>query len=117
MRDPTLDQFFQAFRVTQIEDADSAPPVLILVRGTDSAAGSSDLLAGGALRVDELVIWKHEMRAVTDVQSSFDVNPICDQLVDFGEQCFDVEHNTIPDRAAHARMKYPARYLVENERL
>jgi hypothetical protein len=69
-----------------------------------------------ALSVDELVIRKNEMRAVADIESAFDVDSVGDELVDLGEQCVRIEHDTVADCAAHALMQNAARDLVEDER-
>src|SRR5687768_4129885 len=115
--DTPLDQLFQAIRIAQIQNANAPTSVLILVCRADSPAGCPDLLAGRALGIDELVIRKHEVRAIAHIETPLDVDPVRDQLVDLREQSLDVEHHTIADRAAHAGMQYAARNLMQHEGL
>ena len=117
VRDSALDQLSQALRVSQVENANAAAAVLVLVGRADSATSRSDLLAGRALAVYELVIRQHEVRAIADVQPALDVDPVRDQLVDLREQRLDVEHHSVADRAPHAGVQNSARDLVEHERL
>ena len=115
--DAALHEPSQPLGVAQVEHADPTPAELVLIRWSDSPSGRSDLFAGRALTVYQLVIRKHEMGAVAHIQPTFDVDAIGNQLVDLGEQRLDVEHNTVADRAPNTGMKNPARDLVQHERL
>src|SRR5882762_7611029 len=117
VRNSTLDQFSQPLGIPQIEDADSAAAKFVLVRRADSPSCSSDLLAGRALAVDQLVIGQHEMRAVAYVEPSLDVDTIGNELVDLREKGLDIQYDSVADRAPHARMENSARDLMEDERL
>src|ERR1700681_2414542 len=115
--DSALDQLSQTLRIPQVEHADPAPSVLILVRWTNSTARGADLLARGALAVDQLVIGQHEVSAIAHIEAAFDVDAIGHQLVYLGEECLDIENDAVADRAAHAGVQNPAPKLVEHERL
>jgi hypothetical protein len=57
------------------------------------------------------------MGAIAHVEPALDVNAVSNELVNFGEQSFHVEHNPIADGTANAGMEYSARNLMEHERL
>src|SRR5450759_1956808 len=117
VRDSALDQFSQPLRVPQVQDADPAAAKFVLVCRADPASRRADLLACRALAVDQLVIRQHEVRAIAHVQASLDVDAVGDELVYLREQRLDVKNDSVADRAPHARVKYSARNLVEDERL
>jgi hypothetical protein len=56
-RDAALDELTQTGRMAEIEDANTAPRDLVLVRGADTAPGRSDCLVRRILAVEQLVIW------------------------------------------------------------
>ena len=107
----------QAVAIAQVEHADAAARDLVLVRRADAAPRRAERLRVRALRVDELVIRQHEVRAIAHVEAAFDVDAVGDELVDFGEQRLGIEHDAVADRAAHARVQNAARNLVQNERV
>ena len=117
MSHASLDQLAQTVRIPEVENADSTPTKLVLISGSDSATGRSDLFAGRALAVDQLVIRKDEVRAIAHVQTSLDVDSIRDELVDFREKRLHIQHHTIANGAADAGVQNSARNLVKNERL
>ena len=57
------------------------------------------------------------MRAIADVETTFDVDAVRDELVDLGEQRLGIEHDAVADRAPHARVQNAARNLVQDERV
>ncbi len=57
------------------------------------------------------------MRALTHVESTFDVDAVLDQLVDLSEKRLGIEHNAVSDRAAHTLVENAARDLVQHERV
>jgi hypothetical protein len=113
---PTSTRFSEALRVAQVEHAHAAPRDLVLVRRADPAPGRPDRLARRALRVDELVMREHEVRALAHVQPPLDVDAVAHQLVDLVEQRVRVEHDAVADGAPHAGVQDPARDLVQHER-
>src|SRR5712671_4973441 len=117
VRDSALHELSQPLRIPQVEDANSAAAILVLVGRTDSAAGGADFLAGGALAVDQLVIGQDEVSAIAHIEAAFDIDAIGYQLVYLGEERFDVENDAVADRAPYAWVQDPARNLVEHERL
>jgi hypothetical protein len=116
MRDPALDERAQPLRVPQIEHADAAPGDLVLVRGTDAPPGGADLLARGALAVEQLVIRHHQMGAVAHIEPSRHVHAVGDQLLDLVEKRIGVEHDSVTNGAPHPRVKDAAWDLMEHER-
>ncbi len=115
VRDAAFHKLVQLFGMAQIEHAHAAARDLVLIGGPDAAAGGADRLARGALAVHELVVRQHEMRAVAHVESALDIHAVGDEFVDLGEQRLGIEHDAVPDRAAHAGMQDAARDLVEHE--
>src|SRR6478672_11195917 len=65
VRDTALDELAQPLRISQVEHANAASTVLVLVRRPDSPPRRADLLARRALFVDQLVVGENEVRAVT----------------------------------------------------
>jgi hypothetical protein len=61
------------------------------------------------------VIREHEVSAVADVESPFDVNAVGNETVDFGEQRVRIEHDAVAHRASHARVQDAARNLAQDE--
>jgi len=57
------------------------------------------------------------MCSIAYIQASLNIDAVGDQLIDFGEQRFGVEHDTISYRAPNAAMQNSARDLMQNERL
>src|SRR5690349_18028417 len=101
--------------MAEIEHAHAASRDLVLIRRTNPATGGANLFTRGALPVEQLVIRQHQMRAITDVETSFDVDPISDESIDLGEQRVGIEHDTIADRAPHARVQNSTRNLTKHE--
>src|SRR5438105_14436412 len=101
--------------MSEIEYAHAATGNLVLVSRPNTSPRRPNGLARLTLCVHELVIRKHEMRAIADVQPPFDIDAIADETVDLGEERIGVEHHTVTDRAAHAGVKDAARNLVEHE--
>src|SRR5207247_1177471 len=59
---------------------------------------------------------QHQMRALAHVQASLDVDAVFHEAVDLVEQRVGIEHDAVPDRAAHAGMENTAWNLVQHER-
>ena len=57
------------------------------------------------------------MSAIADVKPALDINPVGDQLIDFGEECIRIENHAVSDRASHSGVENAARNLVQDERL
>src|SRR5688500_11127247 len=100
----------------EIEYAYAAARDLVLVGGSDPPPRCPDLLTGGALGIEQLVIGHDEMRAVAYIEPSRHVHAVGDQLLDLVEQRIRIEHDTVADRAAHARVKDAAWNLMQHER-
>src|SRR6185503_16110385 len=115
MRNRFSDKRAKPLGMAKIEHSHSAPRDLVFVSRPDSAASGSYLLARRAQRVDELVIRENQMRAVTDVKSSLNVDAVGNQLVDFREECVRIENNSVSDCASHSRMENTAGDLVKDE--
>jgi hypothetical protein len=56
------------------------------------------------------------MCSIAHVKAALNVHTVGDQLIDFREERFGVEHNTITYRAPNAAMQNSARDLMQNER-
>ena len=61
------------------------------------------------------MIWQHEVRAIADVETSFDIHALLHETVDLLEELIGVEHDAVANRAAHALMQDAAGDLVEDE--
>src|SRR4030095_4897376 len=101
--DTALHELSNAGGMTQVENAHASARDLVLVRGPDSSTRRADLLARGALAVEQLGIREHEVSAVADVESPFDIDAVGNETVDFGEQRVRIEHDAIAPRASSAR--------------
>ncbi len=101
--------------MAEIEHAHAATRDLVLVRGSNAASRGADRLACRALPVNELVIRQHEVRAVAHIETPFDIDAISHELVDLRKERLGIEHDAVPDRAAHAGMENAARDLMEDE--
>src|SRR5262245_49224328 len=113
--DPTLHELPYALGMTEVEHTHTSARDLVLVRRSDSPPRRADLLARGALAVEKLVIRENEMSAVTDVEAPFDVDPVSDETVNFGEQRIRIEHDTVADSAPHASVQDSAGNLAQHE--
>src|SRR5258706_3724669 len=114
VRNPTLDARAQSFRMPQVEHAHSASRNLVLVSRTNPASRCPNLFARRAHRIDELVIWKNEMDAIADVESTLNIDSVGDELVDLRKQRFGIEDDSISNCAAYAGMKNPTRNLMQH---
>src|SRR5688572_26962034 len=99
----------------QVEHANAAPRDLVLVRRPDSPTRRSDLLARGALPIEQLVVRQDEMGAITDVETPLDVDAVGDEPIHFGKQRVGVQHDAVADRAPDTRVKNAAGNLTQHE--
>ena len=114
--DPFFNERAKPVCMPEIENPDAAPCDLVFIGGTDAAASRSNLAAGRAERVHELVIRENEMGAITDVEPALHVDAIFDQLVDLGEKRIGVQYDAVSDGTADTAVQDSARDLVEDER-
>jgi hypothetical protein len=115
VRDTTFNQRAKPVGIPQIQYTHSAPSNLVFVCWTNSATCGSDLFAGRALRIDQLVVRENQVCAIAHIQSPLHVDSVGTQLVDLGEQRCGIEHDTISYRTANACMQNSARHLMEHE--
>ena len=99
----------------EVQHTNATAPNLVFVRWTDPPPRRSDRFARGALRVHELVIRHNEVRTIADVEAPLHVHAVLYQLVDLSKKRLGIEHDAIPNRAAHTGLQDPAWDLMQYE--
>lgn len=108
-------ELFRPFDTLEISGANSAATEFVLVRRTNAATGRADLLATLTCRIEELVVWKHEVRAIRDDKSIAKLHAALLEMRDLGQESFGIENHTITDHATRFGLENASGYLMQNE--
>lgn len=104
-----LDLFGQQLLVEHVGDPDADAGNLVLVAGTDAAAGGADLLAAG-VSLDHLVdgdVIRHEQVGVGGDQQARGVDAAVFQALELGEQHTRIDHHAVADDVGDPGVRMP----------